>query len=212
MAEIKASKHNEDNEKVIEIHDYDRPPSTVQEFLKLRQEIDISEGSDEIIEDNDPFMFLVEHLFGQAHGLRNWKNAKCYRKVSEILTVSDEAYILLSIENSWDAIKEEIDNNDEPEAGGKRGTYAHGKYTNQGTNLRYGGWTKEGIKRFNELYELVEKNRKEPWAQKVEEQVSNKLWNRHHNKAGDKSMRRKKRRIIGPYRGEQEEGHEDVQV
>jgi hypothetical protein len=52
--------------------------------------------------------------------------------------VSDEAYVLLSIENSWDAIMEEIEDNGEPEVG-KHGTHTQCKYKNQGTNLRYGG-------------------------------------------------------------------------
>lgn len=122
MVEIKANKDIEDNKNVIEIHDYNHAPTRGEEFLKLHQEIDISEGSDETIEDNDPFIFLVEHLFGQAHGLQNWKNAKCYQKVSEVLMVSDEAYVLLSIENSWDTIMEEIEDNGEPEVG-KHGTH-----------------------------------------------------------------------------------------
>ena len=70
--EEKAKKHNEvqedDDPRRIEIHDYDRPPRHAKDFLTLRKEIDFSEDCEDIIEDDDPFMFLVEHLLGHAHG------------------------------------------------------------------------------------------------------------------------------------------------
>jgi hypothetical protein len=139
-----------------DVHAYDCPPSSVKHFLKLRREMDDDENA---VDEDDPIMFLVEHIFGQAHGLRNWRSAKCFQRISQVLTVSDEAFVLLSIKNAWDAIQKEIkDNEDEDNEGhSKRSVYARGKYTNQGTNLRYGGWSPEGINRFNDLYDLVEK-------------------------------------------------------
>jgi hypothetical protein len=54
-------------------------------------------------------------------------------------------------------------------------------------------WFKEGIKRFNELYDLVKNNRNEPWAKKVEEGgVNKKLLNRHYEKRDTTEERRKK--------------------
>ena len=126
----------------------DPPRSATKDLLTLHQEIDFSEDCEDIIEDDDPFMFLVEHLLGHAHGLRNWKNAKCYRRISDVLTISDEAFVLLSIENCWDAIQEDMEENDDAdgETNEKHGAYGQGKYTNQGMNLKYGGWSHEGIK------------------------------------------------------------------
>jgi hypothetical protein len=101
--------------------------------------------------------------------------------MSNALTVSDEAFVLLSIENCWDAIQDQIQDNEDQESGnGKQGVYARGKYTNHGTNSRYGGWSPEGIQWFNELYELVKKNWNEAWAEKVEKEINKKLLFRHH--------------------------------
>jgi hypothetical protein len=51
--------------------------------------------------------------------------------------------------------------------------YTQVKFTTskEGTNIKYGGRLWEGINWLNELYELVEKNRDEPWAEMVEEQI-----------------------------------------
>jgi hypothetical protein len=197
----KAERHNEreeDDDKKIDIHVYDCPPSNAEDFLTLCPEIDV-EDEEQTLKDNEPFMFLVEHLVGQVHGLRNWRSAKCFQRMSSALTVSDEAFVLLSIENCWDAIQDQIQDDEDQESGnGKQGVYARGKYTNHGTNSRYGGWSPEGIQRFNELYELVEKNRNEAWAEKVEKEVKKKLLFRHHRTTGTNKVRRKKRRIGGP--------------
>jgi hypothetical protein len=107
------------------VHAYDCPPSSVKHFLKLRREMDDDEDEN-AMDDNDPIMFLIEHIFGQAHGLRNWRSAKCFQRISQVLTISDEAFVLLSIENTWDAIQKEIEDNedDEDEGHSKRSVYA----------------------------------------------------------------------------------------
>jgi hypothetical protein len=73
--------------------------------------------------------------------------------------VLDEAFVLLSIRNTWDVLQKEIkDNKDDKDEGhSKSSIYAQGKCTNQGTNLRYGSWSPKGINWFNELYDLGEK-------------------------------------------------------
>jgi hypothetical protein len=212
-AERQNEQEEEDNAKKIDIHDYDCPPRNAKDFLTLRPDMDNEEEVEQTLKDDDPFLFLVEHLIGQAHGLRNWKNAKCFQTISNTVTVSDEAFVLLSIENCWDAIQDEIqeDGEDEESSGmGKQGVYPRGKYTNHGTNSRYGGWSPQGINRFNELYELVEDNRNTPWAEKVEEEVKKKLLVRHHRTTDPNNKRRKKRRIGNS--DEQEEGREVLLV
>jgi hypothetical protein len=123
----KAKKDNEqeqDDAKKIDIHDYNHPPRNFKDFLKLCHQINCMEDSEDTIEESNPFMFLVKCLFGHAHGLRQWKNTKCFQRVSAILTVLDEAFVLLAIENSWDAIQKEMEEkDDEEEEDGKHGTY-----------------------------------------------------------------------------------------
>jgi hypothetical protein len=43
------------------------------------------------------------------------------------------------------------------------------------------------------LYDLVDKNRNEPWAKEVEDEITKKLMKRHHGST-DISKRRKRRR------------------
>jgi hypothetical protein len=48
------------------------------------------------------------------------ESAKCFGRISDFLfTVSDEAIVLLSIENCSDAVQEEIQENDEDEKSAK---------------------------------------------------------------------------------------------
>jgi hypothetical protein len=122
--------------------------------------------------------------------------------------VSDEAFVLLSIENCWEAIQLELEENDED--GNTSTVYTRGKFTSSGTNAKFGGWSLEGIKRFNDLYELVEKNRNEPWAKTVEEQIVRKLLIRHHATTdATNKVRRKKRH---GKTGEEDSGQEVVQI
>jgi hypothetical protein len=174
--------------------------------------MDDDENESNAMDEDDPIMFLVKHIFGQAHGLRNWRSAKCFQTISQVLTVSDKAFMLFSIKNTWDAIQKEIkDNKDEDNEGhSKRSVYAQGKYINQGTNLRYGGWSQEGINGFNNLYNLVEKNRQEPWAKKVEEEVVKKLLKKHHGTLDITKVPKKKQRLGG--QDQQEPGIEAVPV
>jgi hypothetical protein len=128
-----------------QLHVYNTPLTNLKDFLKLRQvkdKEDNTEDSDlddnEDFEDNNPLMFLVKKLFGQAHGQRKWGSAKCLKRISAVMTVTDEAFVLLSMmENCWDAIQKEIKEGDDKEDG-KRGICARGKYTNQETNMKYG--------------------------------------------------------------------------
>jgi hypothetical protein len=129
-----------------EIHQYDCPPSDIKEFFELRRKY--NDTNIEKVEDNDPLIFLVEHMFGLAHGMRNWKSAKFYQAISEILTVSDEAFVLLSIENAWEAIKDEMEDEKEEGAGRTKNKHCRGKYTNHGMNMKYAGWSSKGIERY----------------------------------------------------------------
>ena len=57
---------------------------------------------------------------------------------------------------------------------------------------------------------MVEKNRKEPWANKVEEEITKKLLKRHHGTTDTTKLRKKKRRIGS--QDQQEVGKEVVPV
>lgn len=104
---------------------------------------------------DNPFMFLIEHLFfGQ--GLRLWKS-KCkvfwknlghYDCVWWSVCVGGDA-----IENCWDAIfQEEIQVND---SGKKKCTHEESTQAPEGTNLKYGGWTLAGARHPRMVQQIV---------------------------------------------------------
>ena len=66
------------------------------------------------------------------------------------------------------AAKPKDDENEEQEEGG--GTRIRGLYTGVKTGkCKFGGWSAEGMKRFNQLYKHVVKNRSTPDAAEMEE-------------------------------------------
>lgn len=94
-------------------------------------------GGPKSIQDKDTLMFLVKHLFGQAHAQRKWRSTKCIQGIFHVLTMLDKAFVLLLVEECWVAIQEEIKVYDDKDDG-KQGVCARGKYTNHGTaDMRY---------------------------------------------------------------------------
>ena len=127
----------------------------------------------------------------------------------KIVTKSDEAFALLLYENNinkwktqgniednedtqYDDCEEEDEQKDEddesvqsgPRRKKTRNKALRGKYTchNNGTT-KYGGWSDKGMTRFNELYELVKKDRKCPRAAAMEKQfLERAIWNSSDSK------------------------------
>lgn len=107
-----------------------------------------------------------------------WKRNVGQKSVSKFTTVSDEAFALLLLENVWDGwAARDLDEYlkereyDEVQQKEKRRKPVYGKYTpGKRGELRYGGWTNEGIDRFNELYKLVQADRNGDHAKSVEKQ------------------------------------------
>jgi len=164
----------------------------LEKLLELRtQPTTENETPVELATRNFPLEFFVETLLPAAVGSKGWREDMCTKKLSDTrATVSDEAFVLLCLENMWGKWHSTT--------GSK---HDRGKYTNGGSNRKYSGWSVEGIKRFNELLRLVVKNRKRPWSGKVEEQVMKGLREKHyHHKTLEEvrsSKTRKRRRGIG---------------
>jgi len=124
------------------------PTPHLHDILKMRNQ-----------ESNTAFQFIVDNILGCVMGKRRWRNDKYAECVMDKVTVSDEAFTYLVIENNWDLIKCKED--------------AKPNYTRSShcSNCKNEGWTANGIKRYNELFQLVTANRKEEWARQVETDV-----------------------------------------
>jgi len=97
-------------------------------------------------------------------GYTAWKDGCTKFKVSELASLTDEAFAYLLVKNYWDvwtnididAYKNEEAQFDERTNRKKKRKPAWGKYTRNAFGARrYGGWTNEGLVRFNVLYEEV---------------------------------------------------------
>jgi len=107
------------------------------------------------------------------------------KKINDIATVSDEAFVLLILQNIWDDMMEvEINDYYRPKKR-KKNSEAHGNSKNkEDTNMindnnetdharvitgcwtnawrgsqRYGGWSPEGLNQFNKLVAMVQHDR-----------------------------------------------------
>ena len=80
-----------------------------------------------------------------------YKDSVKNQRISEFVTVSDEAYTLLYLENCYDSWKAEATSAAEVKK----------KYTDQPqSSSRYKGWNEEGIVRYNELIAATQIARK----------------------------------------------------
>ena len=127
------------------------------------------------------FWFFGEFL-SCVVGKRVWNVQKQYQLISQatmtgssdkLVTISDEAFALLMYENYEDKwTKQGSAQAGQSEQSRKK--VIRGKYTlqNSGT-CKYGGWSHAGMRRFNELYDLVVEDRACPQAAAVEKEFLN---------------------------------------
>ena len=149
----------------------DKELFTMEELCKLRR-------AETEREQEASFWFFGEFL-SCVVGKRQWSVQKKYQLISQatmtgssekLVTISDEAFALLVYENYKDKWTKQ--GNEQPGQlvqSGKK--VIRGKFTiqNSGT-CKYGGWSHDSMKRFNELYNLVVEDRACPQAATVEKE------------------------------------------
>ena len=166
---------------------------TLEEILKLRQAPRLN--------NNTTFTFIVEHLAGAVIGQRKWKTTRCYAPLTKHMSISDEAFMLLVLENQYELwIHLETTK------------VGRGKYTKNGPNKKFCGWSKAGMRRFNKLLEEVRTNRNKLYSKDVEEATFKTLAERYKALlAGSrKKNSRKRRRHVGEHSdGDDDEDDDD---
>ena len=147
------------------------PPYSIQSLVQLQQ------GATAI--DKEAFLWFIGEFVACVSGTKVWGRKKYYYRVSEavidkgsqelVVTVSDEAFAILLYENYIDKW---IARYHMERRGEKPGGKAKGKYTSSVTDhCLYGGWSAEGVTRFNALCAIVDKDRKSADAKKAEDAV-----------------------------------------
>jgi hypothetical protein len=100
------------------------------------------------------------------------------------MTVSDEAFMLLILENQYDLWLH-----------AESSKVGRGPYTENGPNKKFCGWTNEGMRRFNKLMEEVRINRNKQHSVEVEDLIFKQLAERHKALLrGSRKNSRKRRR------------------
>jgi len=119
-------------------------------------------------ENEECFFVFCDHFLSRIVGITAWKEGCTKTKVSELASVTDEAFAYLLIENYWDhwatldveEYKKGVSELDLHTNKKKKRKSIWGKYTKNAYGAkRYGGWMREGLIRFNTLYAEVKEDR-----------------------------------------------------
>src|SRR5688572_2905110 len=120
--------------------------------------------------DNVMYYDFIHFFVSAVIGKMDYKRKLCSMVLSKYATVSDEAFALLNFENNIDTWM------DMGRTGDTKTSKVPHKYTNggsskgkNGTSQHNKGWSDEGLRGFNELFDLVQKNRDSQHAKQFEE-------------------------------------------
>ena len=112
----------------------------------------------------DPFTYIWFLSVFVKHGVgaKNWNQQHLRVPLSKFCTPSTEALVILIVENSYDRWTDRATN-----IGKQRSSLAPSLYTNggisrkggQASSKQGGGWSQEGIMRFNEIVRMVKEDR-----------------------------------------------------
>jgi hypothetical protein len=128
----------------------------------------------------DAYHWACSKLLQAVVGSSVWNKRYFKEMLSDFVTISDETFLILTIENNYqrwvDEAKHRVkppaqdddDDDDDEDNETWKENLAPAKYTNsgasmqngRGSNRRCGGWSKSGYLRFNELHCLVKEDRK----------------------------------------------------
>ena len=116
-------------------------------------------------ENNYAYFDFVEYFVSAVIGKTHYKQNSCDKLLSQYAMVSDEAFALLTLENNFDAwvdmgMRKDISGSQVPRK------YTNGGKSNGevGSSQHNKGWSEEGLKRFNGLFDAVKKKRVAPEA------------------------------------------------
>lgn len=108
------------------------------------------------------FFWTCDVFLIQVVGVQKFKKLSTKVCISQQISRSDEAFMLLILDNNWARWTDMARN-------GCGDSNVPTKYTHRGKEARkYGGWTNEGLKKYNLLMKHVSANRDKEDAQEVE--------------------------------------------
>ena len=115
--------------------------------------------------------FFCYNILECVAGKQEWKLEKVRKTVStSCVTVSDEAFALLILENGWERFVFYASNEEKNEVQKLPPNLYTGR---KGGNMIYEGWSDDGIERFNELCSQVKSDRMSSEGQTFEKSFLN---------------------------------------
>lgn len=122
-------------------------------------------------EDGTTYYDFIEYFVSAVVGKKKYKENKCEMLLSQYASKSDEAFAILLFDNNIDVWL------DMAKKGITKNSDVKPKYTNGGSatgetasSRVYEGWSRIGLTKFNTIFDMVKKDRKEPHARKFEEE------------------------------------------
>jgi hypothetical protein len=115
----------------------------------------------EMSQKESSYLLLCTQFIRPIVGTTKWKHNFLRKRMSLYVTISDEAFALLTLENNYDRWVDMWHNQN------LKTSNVEAKWTNAGQSLcngqskRFNGWKQDGYTRYNELYDLVEADREE---------------------------------------------------
>jgi hypothetical protein len=109
------------------------------------------------------YMWFLSVFLKHGVGAKNWNQCHLRQVVSKYCTPSTEAYVLLVLQNNYNRWMDRAENPMKPNKELAESLFTNGGISRRGGNAsskRGGGWSSDGIKRFNELVLLVKNDRK----------------------------------------------------
>lgn len=116
------------------------------------------------------FLYFADRILPSMNAeVTNFRGERrCDIKISKIFTVTDEAYALLMVENYFErwvdiakSKKSNAEGEDSQESGIERSSKRKvgAKYTKSANGNIHAGWEEEGIKRFNDIANIIQRQR-----------------------------------------------------
>jgi hypothetical protein len=141
--------------------------------LKRQETIPELEEILQLSDGGEAYHWICSKMMKCVVGQKIWNKRYFKELLSAFSTVSDESFLVLTIENNYERWVDEAnylltDAMDGEEDENWKENLAPAKYTNagisakngQGSNRRYSGWSPGGHLRFNAIYNMVKEDRK----------------------------------------------------
>jgi hypothetical protein len=137
----------------------------IRRKLKRKEVLPLLADILKLSEGGNTYQWMCRKMLKCVVGCSVWGWRYYKENISKLSTMSDESFLILTLENNWARWMDESKLQDEDEEGKQK--ISEALYTNsgnsrvngKGSSRRFQGWSREGYCRFNKLYAMVKEDR-----------------------------------------------------